>query len=159
MSPTIRIDDEVYRWLQERAVPFDDTPNSVLRRIAGLEDGKPAVRSRNDPNSDSIGRESKRRWSRQPLARGDVLIRKWRIPARQARFHRDGMFYELLTDFPAALCDCNGYVVFESSHDLEQFQQIRIGKKINVVGGVSSIPGYQRADEPVIWNEVGRKVN
>lgn len=40
--PQIRIDDEVYAWLQGQAKPFDDTPNSVLRRLAGLDDGKPA---------------------------------------------------------------------------------------------------------------------
>ncbi len=34
--PTIRIDDDVYAWLQKHAQPFEDTPNSVLRRIAGL---------------------------------------------------------------------------------------------------------------------------
>jgi len=37
MAPAIRIDDQVYAWLQERAKPFEDTPNSVLRRIAGLD--------------------------------------------------------------------------------------------------------------------------
>lgn len=37
MAPTIRIDDEVYAWLQGQARPFDDTPNSVLRRLAKLE--------------------------------------------------------------------------------------------------------------------------
>ena len=36
--PTIRIDDEVYTWLQNLARPFEDTPNSVLRRIAKLEE-------------------------------------------------------------------------------------------------------------------------
>lgn len=36
--PTIRIDDQVYAWLQGQARPFEDTPNSVLRRIAGLEE-------------------------------------------------------------------------------------------------------------------------
>ena len=35
--PTIRIDDEVYAWLQAQAKPFEDTPNTVLRRIAALE--------------------------------------------------------------------------------------------------------------------------
>lgn len=36
--PTIRIDNEVYAWLQKMARPFEDTPNSVLRRIANLEE-------------------------------------------------------------------------------------------------------------------------
>jgi len=34
--PTIRIDGEVYGWLQSQARPFEDTPNTVLRRIANL---------------------------------------------------------------------------------------------------------------------------
>jgi len=40
MAPTIRIDDEVYGWLQSQARPFEDTPNSVMRRISGLGDAK-----------------------------------------------------------------------------------------------------------------------
>ncbi|MFE2552879.1 hypothetical protein ACFXGI_30640 [Streptomyces sp. NPDC059355] len=36
MSPTIRVDDEVYEELQNRAKPFVDTPNSTLRRVLGL---------------------------------------------------------------------------------------------------------------------------
>ena len=36
MAPTIRIDEEVYAWLQTQARPFEDTPNSVLRRVAGI---------------------------------------------------------------------------------------------------------------------------
>jgi hypothetical protein len=38
MSPTIRIDEDVFRALQQRAVAFVDTPNDVLRRVLGLQD-------------------------------------------------------------------------------------------------------------------------
>ena len=34
--PVIRVDEEVWRELQRRAVPLVDTPNSVLRRMLGL---------------------------------------------------------------------------------------------------------------------------
>ena len=34
---TIRIDEEVWAQLQQRARPLEDTPNSVLRRVFGLE--------------------------------------------------------------------------------------------------------------------------
>jgi len=37
MSPSIRVDEEVYGLLQRHAAPFVDTPNSVLRRLLGLE--------------------------------------------------------------------------------------------------------------------------
>lgn len=36
MTPTIRIDHEVYEALKSEAEPFIDTPNSVLRRLLGL---------------------------------------------------------------------------------------------------------------------------
>lgn len=38
--PTIRIDDEVWKELKKRAVPLEDTPNSVLRRLLKLESAK-----------------------------------------------------------------------------------------------------------------------
>jgi len=37
MAPTIRIDDQVYAWLQQQAKAFEDTPNTVLRRVAGID--------------------------------------------------------------------------------------------------------------------------
>jgi hypothetical protein len=36
MSPTIRIDDDVFDELKKHAEPFVDTPNSVLRQLLGL---------------------------------------------------------------------------------------------------------------------------
>ena len=36
MSLTIRVDDEVFKALQDRAQPFVDSPNDVLRRLLGL---------------------------------------------------------------------------------------------------------------------------
>lgn len=36
--PVIRIDAEVWRELQKRAVPLIDTPNSVLRKLLGLKE-------------------------------------------------------------------------------------------------------------------------
>ncbi len=38
--PTIRIDDEVWDELKQRAIPLEDTPNDVLRRVLGLKNGK-----------------------------------------------------------------------------------------------------------------------
>ncbi|GLZ09545.1 hypothetical protein Acsp03_70110 [Actinomadura sp. NBRC 104412] len=49
---SIRIDDEVYAWLEKRAVGFDD-PNRVLRRLAGLdvEQEQPAGKARTTSSS------------------------------------------------------------------------------------------------------------
>jgi hypothetical protein len=37
MSPTIRISESTYEHLQEHATPFTDTPDSVIRRLLGLD--------------------------------------------------------------------------------------------------------------------------
>jgi DNA-directed RNA polymerase subunit alpha len=37
MSRTIRVDDEVFAWLQKKAIALVDSPNSVLRRVAGID--------------------------------------------------------------------------------------------------------------------------
>ena len=143
MCPTIRVDDEVYGWLRSQAVPFDDTPNSGLRRMAGIdgptkEDTLVSLaKDRPAPSKDYSGRRS-------PLARGDQLLRKWEIPAKQARFHRDGIWYEQLTTFPAAFCDPDGYVLFETEEDYKTCPQLKLGKQVNVTGGISSIPGYTK---------------
>ena len=44
--PTIRIDDEVWEVLKQRAIPLEDTPNDVLRRALGLEIGKAGRKQR-----------------------------------------------------------------------------------------------------------------
>ena len=47
-SRTIRVDDEVYKFLQEHAEALTDSPNDVLRRKLGL----PAkARAKNRPDS------------------------------------------------------------------------------------------------------------
>jgi len=145
MCPIIRIDDEVYNWLQAQAIPFNDTPNSVLRKIAGLGKAGETLKNTRSPGcgKDYSGR-------RQPMARGNQLIERWGIPVRKALFHREGKFYEHLTRFPAALCDPNGYVVFETEHEYRNCQRLNLGKKVNVRGGISSIPGYQKVDEPLL---------
>lgn len=152
MPPTIRIDEEVYGWLQGQAVPFNDTPNSVLRRIAGLEAAaRQAASKASKKGARSQARSRPHAGRRTPLATGEGLIKRWGIPVRQARFHRDGHYYEHLTRFPAALCDPKGYIVFETEEDYRECQRLRLGQQINVeMPGIPSIPGYQTVDDPLI---------
>ncbi len=151
MSPTIRIDDEVYSWLQAQAIPFDDTPNKVLRRLAGLvKAGHQTSSATSKKSTRSPGHGKDYSGRRKQLARGDQLVERWEIPARQARFHRGGNWYEHLTQFPAALCDPNGYVVFETEHEYRNCQRLNLGKQVNVPGGIASIPGYQTVDDSLL---------
>ena len=51
MSREIEVDDEVFAVLQQEAEPFEDTPNTVLRRRLGLdadEDGPVLSPTQND---------------------------------------------------------------------------------------------------------------
>jgi hypothetical protein len=119
--PTIRIDDDVYTWLQSHVSTFEDTPNGVLRRIAGL---------------DGAG-------SDEALS-GKTLNRRWGVGAIHALYHKDGTFYEELKQFPGALFDRNGYVLFKTKTDYDAARGLRHGAKLNVPGGISSLIGYQR---------------
>jgi hypothetical protein len=182
MTPTIRIDDDVHQWLQSQAIPFEDSPNSVLRRLAGL-DGRPARRRSTglrgnvvdlkaadsqtaSPSPGETQRPNQPAWGekpgeihqrrdrigrRAPLATGAELIRRWRIPATQARFHRDGSWYEGLERFPGAYCDCQGYVLFNSEADLRTTPGIRIepSGQVWVPGGISGVADYQKVDDPI----------
>jgi hypothetical protein len=59
MAPTIRIDESVYTWLQQQARPFEDTPNSVLRRIAKLDDVIAAPNTATRKNTATHSRQEK----------------------------------------------------------------------------------------------------
>jgi hypothetical protein len=86
---------------------------------------------------------------RAKMATGQELLKRWGIVARQARFHHQSNWYEPPTKFPAALCDREGYVVFETERQLKDCSGVHVGKKINVRGGIWAIPGYRKVDDPV----------
>jgi len=67
MSPSIRVDDEVYEALQQRARAFVDTPNAVIRELLGITRAKDGV-----PAGRSLATLLVQRW----LAPGDPIV--WR---------------------------------------------------------------------------------
>ncbi len=153
MSPTIRIDDQVWTWLKGLAQPFEDTPNSVLRRVAGL-DGEPPEshepRRGPKPGSTLPSKEEKvKTANRAPAAlgrriTGDVLNHRFSLGARHALYHKDGTFYERLSQFPGVLCDPNGYVRYNNEHQFASDPRLSIGVKVNVHGGLNTHPRYDR---------------
>ena len=106
MVPTIRVDDQVYAWLQSQAKPFEDTPNSVLRRLAGLA----APRDRNSVWQHANAQPS--RADRQPAPRsrqsaagaitGRITGRKMAeacgLSVSHALYARGGKFYIAIFD-------------------------------------------------------------
>ena len=49
-----------------------------------------------------------------------------------------------LKRFPGAYFDASGYVVFETEEEYRNAPQLNIGKRVNVDGGISSMPQYVR---------------
>ena len=60
MSPSIRVDDEVYGLLQQNAEAFVDTPNSVLRRLLNLGERDAAAESDPQPRSTAPQKSARR---------------------------------------------------------------------------------------------------
>ena len=148
--PSIRIDDDVYVWLKTQAVPFDDTPNSVLRRLAGLD--KRTVITNNESaeedNSKEKGvlgqMEARTTNPIMPKRPAKYLARRWKVNVVHALYHRDGTYYNHLRDFPGALFDPNGYVKFDTEREYKNSPHLQHGMELNVPNGISSIPGYKR---------------
>lgn len=70
--PTIRVDVEVYKWLECRVRGFDDTPNKILRRIAKL-DAKEGEHAKLAEAIRPRGEKTPRQEFRKPLLQ--VLLR------------------------------------------------------------------------------------
>jgi len=77
MSPTIRIDDDVFEELKANAEPFVDTPNTVLRKLLGLaatadatvgDDQAPISPRRRGSKTQRVPARSARRRKRLPRA-------------------------------------------------------------------------------------------
>lgn len=138
--PTMRVDDEVYAWLQEQARPFEDTPNSVLRGVVGLADLRENATTATDRGTKTM---TQRAPTSQQLS-GRKLNELWSVGAKHALYHREGTWYNNLSRFPGALFDQNGYVVFATEQAYKNSRHLRIMQETNVTNGISSIPGYVR---------------
>ncbi len=141
--PTIRIDNDVYSWLKSQAVPFEDNPNSVLRRFAGLDANKGV--DTNDVTKEKGESEMVTgliRRGRQIT--GKYLKELWKVDVTHALYHRDGTWFENLREFPGALFDFSGYVIFKTEQEYNESPYINIGQQLNVHNGISSIPGYKK---------------
>lgn len=151
MAPIIRIDDEVYAWLQKQASPFEDTPNSVLRKLASLDVAgrKEERRSMTSVNRNQASLQSAQQKSinpSQPAKKlsGRYLNDLWAVGALHALYNREGTWYNNLERFPGALFDPDGYVLFKTRDEYRQCSYLNIGKETNVPKGIHSIPGYVR---------------
>lgn len=101
--PTIRIDDQVWDWLKQHARPFEDTPNSVLRRVAGLDEPEAGESQLSRPTLRRVGRrpsgqKTPQRDFREPLLR--ILAKHGGKADRgQALRELEGVMADRLTEF------------------------------------------------------------
>ena len=101
MGRTIRIDDEVFAWLQQQGETFVDTPNSVLRRLAGLEHAADMEHERVAKHPAAPKAHTRRSAPRRPVQiTGKQLNEEWSVGAKHALFHRNGRWYNNLERFP-----------------------------------------------------------
>jgi len=83
---------------------------------------------------------------RLPLRRitGELLNREWKVNARHALYRQDGRWYHQLEQFPGALFDDRGYILFRTRDEYLRCRYLAIGDEVNVRRGISAIPGYVR---------------
>ena len=137
--PTIRIDHDVYRWLQNQATAFEDTPNSVLRRVSGLDSEK------TDGDSNEASRKKR---PRARTASGRTLALREGLTVAKAYYHWDGTWYQRVHDFPVALFDRYGYVVLESRLEYLNHPKISGLEKTNIPDGIASFTNYRKMARP-----------
>jgi len=72
------------------------------------------------------------------------LKKEWNVDVKHQLYSETGTAYERLRDFPGALFDKNGYIVFETAQEYVSCPTISFRKKVSIHnGGISNIPGYR----------------
>jgi len=78
---------------------------------------------------------------------GRRLNEEWKVGARHALYREDGRWYHQLNQFPGALFDASGYVLFETEEDYRNSGYLQIAQDVHVPDGISSMPNYVRVRE------------
>jgi 5-methylcytosine-specific restriction protein A len=76
---------------------------------------------------------------------GKWLNKKYGIGASQARYRENGVWYHPLKDFPGALFDGDGYVLFSSEAEYLGAATIKHGpdpNHIHAIDGIAKANGY-----------------
>jgi uncharacterized protein with ParB-like and HNH nuclease domain len=78
------------------------------------------------------------------MVTGDTLNKIWKVGAKHALYRHSGDWYHPLRDFPGALFDANGYVLFQNRDEYLSSPYLQIQNDVHVPGGISQMPGYVR---------------
>jgi len=69
------------------------------------------------------------------------ICKEFNINVSEARYHVDGTWYNTLDNYPAALLDLYGYVIFNSENNLRSHADIK--KKIHISRGIHNLNDYK----------------
>jgi 5-methylcytosine-specific restriction enzyme A len=89
---------------------------------------------------------------------GKVLNDLWQVGAKHALYRADGKWYHHLKDFPGALFDANGYVVFQTEKDYQESPYLQLQQDLHIPGGISAIPNYVRVTETAQLQAVSHQI-
>lgn len=78
---------------------------------------------------------------------GKELNEKWGVHAKHPLYRANGTWYHRLTEFPGALFDADGYVLFETEEEYLNCPDLHLGKQTSCHKGISSIPSYVRVND------------
>ncbi|NTU22464.1 hypothetical protein HPY28_19260 [Brevibacillus sp. HB1.2] len=73
---------------------------------------------------------------------GKGLNYTWGVGAEHALYRDDGKWYHHLKNFPGALFDRNGYVLFSTVEEYKSSPYLQHGHDLHVPQGISEIPDY-----------------
>lgn len=71
----------------------------------------------------------------------------WDVHAKHALYREDGKWYHHLKEFPGALFDVCGYIVFNDEEKYINCEYLQHGNDLHVPKGISAIPGYTKVIE------------
>jgi hypothetical protein len=75
---------------------------------------------------------------------GKILNRKWNVGAKHALYRKSGDWYHCLEQFPGALFDPTGYVLFKDKKEFLSSPHLQIKHDVHVPNRISNIPNYVR---------------
>jgi 5-methylcytosine-specific restriction protein A len=78
---------------------------------------------------------------------GKYLNQLWEVGASHALYREDGKWYHQLRQFPGALFDANGFIVFWTEAEYLGCEYLQIKQDLHIPLGISAIPGYVRLTE------------
>ncbi|MBI4467811.1 MAG: DUF3883 domain-containing protein [Acidobacteria bacterium] len=94
-----------------------------------------------DPNLELSGRK-RTHLSSSDSQRAKELATRWGLTVRHALYRKTGNWYHQLKNFPGALLDADGYVIFDSEQAFRTCPQLQVKKQVSAPKGIKAVSSY-----------------